>query len=177
MFIQNRRIIHINAAHFAVAMEQAEDPSLKRRPVVVAPAGIARALVFDMSNEAFKEGVRKGMLLSRAHHRCPGAIVLPPNHGLYALGMRELLKQALTITPLVEKGKGEGHLFMDVTCSSSLFGPARDMAWRLHRAIKTELSRLDPFDPENVAPAKAFLRDTRQYQRAYAPFSQAVKNS
>ncbi|MGD0094411.1 MAG: hypothetical protein ABSE73_31270, partial [Planctomycetota bacterium] len=61
-----RSIIHLNVADFAVAVERILDSRLRGRPVLIAPAGLARAAVYDMSEEAYRAGVRKGMDLARA---------------------------------------------------------------------------------------------------------------
>ena len=55
-----RSIIHLNVADFAVAVERAVDGRLRDRPVIIAPAGAARAAVYDMSEEAYRSGIRKG---------------------------------------------------------------------------------------------------------------------
>jgi len=61
-----RDVIHLNIADFAVAVEKVCDSSLRNTPVVIATADSPRAAVFDMSDDAYRDGVRKGMLLSVA---------------------------------------------------------------------------------------------------------------
>ena len=146
-----RSIIHLNVADFAVAVERAVDPRLNQRPVVIAPEGAARAAVYDMSNEAYLAGIRKGMALRRAVRRCKDARILPPHPDRYEQAMRDVLKRALPYSPLIETGQDDGHLFMDATGTGRLFGPPRDVAWRLRRQIKSELG-LDPI--WSVAPNK-----------------------
>ena len=63
--IADRSIIHLNIADFAVAVERLIDGRLKHRPVIIASEGTARATVYDMSEEAYRCGVRKGMRLRR----------------------------------------------------------------------------------------------------------------
>ena len=53
-------------ADFAVAVERVVDRRLQGRPLIIAPEGSARAVVYDMSEEAYQQGVRKGMALRRA---------------------------------------------------------------------------------------------------------------
>jgi DNA polymerase-4 len=137
-----RAIIHFNVADFAVAVERVLDSCLQSRPLIVAPAGAARALVYDMSEEAYREGVRKGMPLRLAVKRCREAAVLPPRPEHYRRAMAASLKAVSAFSPLVEES-GEGHLFLDATGISRLFGPPRDLAWRLRKKIRSEL-RLDP---------------------------------
>lgn len=135
-----RSIIHINVADFAVAVERVLDRRLDDRPVIIAPQRAARAVVYDMSEEAFQAGVRKHMPLSRALRRCRDARVLPPRPARYGQAMARMLKSALPCSPLIEPGDGDGHLFVDVTGSSRLLGPPVDVAWRLGRRIRQDLS-------------------------------------
>ncbi|MGD9179963.1 MAG: hypothetical protein PVG15_00695 [Desulfobacterales bacterium] len=147
----NRSIIHLNVADFAVAVERAVDHRLNERPVIIAPEGAARAAVYDMSNEAYMTGIRKGMALRRAVRLCRDVQILPPHPDRYELAMRDVLKRALPYSPLIETGEDDGHLFMDATGTSRLFGPPMDVAWRLRNQIKTDLG-LDPI--WSVAPNK-----------------------
>ena len=147
----NRSIIHLNVADFAVAVERAVDQRLHERPVIIAPEGAVRAAVYDMSNEAYTAGIRKGMALQRAVRLCQDVRILPPHPHRYEQAMRDVLKRALPYSPLIETGEDDGHLFMDATGTGRLFGPPRDVAWQLRRQIKTDLG-LDPI--WSVAPNK-----------------------
>ena len=147
----DRSIIHLNIADFAVAVERAVDCRLRNRPVIIAPEGAVRAAVYDMSQEAYLSGIRKGMALRRATRLCKDVRILPPHPDRYEHTMRALLKQALPYSPLIESGETDGHLFVDVTGSARLFGPPMDVAWRLRRQVKKDLG-LDPI--WSVAPNK-----------------------
>jgi DNA polymerase IV len=139
----DRNIIHINVADFAVAVERRLDRRLARRPVIIAPAGAPRATVYDMSEEAYRAGVRKGMPLSRAMRLERGLVVRPPQPARYEQAMTDLLRQALPYSPLIERGERDGHLFVDITGTSRLFGPPEDVAWRIRRRTREALG-LDP---------------------------------
>ena len=147
----DRSIIHLNVADFAVAVERVVNSGLKGRPVIVAPGGSARSVVYDMSEEAYQCGVHKHMPLRAARRLCRDAFVLPPRPDRYERAMRALFKQALPYSPLVEAGDVDGHLFIDITGTSRLFGPPVDVAWRLRRRVKTDLG-LDPI--WSLAPNK-----------------------
>ena len=149
--VRDRSIIHLNIADFAVAVERAVDCRLRDRPVIIAPGGAARAAVYDMSEEAYRSGIRKGMALRRAARLCRDARILAPHPDRYEHAMRALLKQALPFSPLIENGETDGHLFVDVTGTGRLFGPPMDVAWRLRRQVKKDLG-LDPI--WSVAPNK-----------------------
>jgi DNA polymerase IV len=147
----DRAVIHLNVADFAVAVERVVDSRLKNRPVIIAPEGAARSAVYDMSNEAFLAGVRKGMALRRALRICKDAFVIPPHQDRYERAMKAFFKHTLPYSPLIETGEGDGHIFMDVTASRRLFGPPMDVAWRLRNKIRKDLG-LDPI--WSVAPNK-----------------------
>ena len=138
-----RSIIHLNVADFAVAVERRIAPRLQHRPVIIAPYGSSRAVVFDMSDEAYQAGVRKGMLFAAGQTPVRDAVILLPRPDRYRQAMADLFEQAAACSPLVEPGRADGHLFVDVTGTSRLFGPAVDVAFRLRRRIKAHLE-LDP---------------------------------
>lgn len=139
----NRSIIHLNIADFAVAVERVVDVRLKGRPVIIAAPGVSRAIVYDMSEEAYQAGVRKRMALRQALRMCRDARILPPHPDHYQRAMTAFLKHAFPYSPLIEAGEGDGHLFIDSTGTARLFGSPADVAWRIRKAVKADLS----FDP------------------------------
>ena len=141
--MRERSIIHINVANFAVAVERLVDCRLRGRPVIIAPGGAARAAVYDMSEESYQSGVRKGMTLERALGRCRDAVVMPPCPARYERAMTRLVKHAMPYSPLIEMTDHNGHLFVDATRTGRLFGPPPDVAWRIRKAVRTDMG----FDP------------------------------
>jgi len=139
----NRSIIHLNIADFAVAVETSIQPSLKGCPVVIAPLGVTRSLVYDMSDKAYQDGIRKKMPLSRAKQINKKIKILAPNFNRYELVMKNLLKEALAYTPLIESGMSDGHIFLDVTGSKRLLGPPADIAFKLKKVFNKKFN-LDP---------------------------------
>lgn len=143
MSMRDRSIIHLNVTDFAVAVERVCDNSLANVPLIVAPSHAARGVVYDMSEEAYQDGVEKGMSLSLARRYCPAARVLDPRILLYRKAMTAIVKEVASYTPLVEQGEEDGHLFMDVTGTHRLHGPPPDIAWRLRKRVIKSLG-LDP---------------------------------
>ncbi|MDX9833886.1 MAG: hypothetical protein RBT36_01570 [Desulfobulbus sp.] len=137
-----RVVIHLNIADFPVAVERLLDSTLRARPLLIAEPA-ARAVVYDMSDEAYADGVRKGMPLALARRRCPAAFVLSPRPEQYRRALGRCLEHALRYTPLVEPANGHGHLYLDVTGTSRLFGSPPDIGWRLRDTLRRDLG-LDP---------------------------------
>jgi len=137
--LRERAVLHFNVADFAVAVEQVNDSSLRGRPLIIAPLQAARAVVYDMSEEAFGEGVRKGMPLRQATRICRGASLLAPRVPLYQKAMQAFFKELQSYSPLIECGQADGHFFVDVTGTHRLYGPAPDVGWRVRRHARSSL--------------------------------------
>jgi DNA polymerase IV len=139
-----RSILHFNVADFAVAVERIEDTTLRQKPLIIGGCeGGNRAVVYDMSDEAFKCGVQKGMKLFRARRMCRDATVLAPRPLKYQRAMQTLLQEVKRYSPLIEHGTLDGHMFVDVTGTHRLFGPAPDVGWRVRKNIRGSVG-LDP---------------------------------
>jgi DNA polymerase-4 len=134
----DREIIYLTVTEFPVAVEQVVHPELRGRPVVVAPLGTARSIVTALSVEAWRAGIRKGMILSRAMRYCRNAVVLPPNEALYLRASRAIFKILEIYSPVIEPS-GHGHAYLDITGTRRLWGPPRDAAWRAQKEIRQQL--------------------------------------
>ena len=128
-----RSIIHLNIADFAAAVETNEAPGLGGYPIIIAPTGSPRAVVYDMSDQAYREGIRKGMPLARVRRINRTIKIIPPRFNRYERVMKDIFKQSLAYTPAIESGHWDGHLFLDVSGSNRLFGPPADLASRLKK--------------------------------------------
>jgi DNA polymerase IV len=138
-----RAILHLNITNFAASVEQALEPALRGRPVVITPPGQVRPLVYDMSHEAYLAGVRKGMPVKQACKVSRDLVFPRFRPECYLKAMKSIYKAALAYSPRVEASSGDGHLFMDLTGTHRLFGPAPDVAWRLRKELRRDLT-LDP---------------------------------
>lgn len=134
-----RSVLHFNVADFAVAVERIEESSLKEKPLIVAPLQASRGLVFDMSEEAYSDGVRKGMPIQQAVRRCKNAVLRAPRPQLYQKAMGAFFKELQGYSPLIESGQTDGHFFVDVTGTHRLYGPAPDVGWRVRRDVRKQL--------------------------------------
>jgi len=135
--VSSGRVLHINAVGLMAELEESLEPSLRRRPFVVANERLSRAVVLDVSALAHREGARPGMSLAAARALLPGLVATPPRAELYRDAEDRLWRLALELTPLVERA-GRGHLFADLTGTGRLYGPPDDAAQRLRSRILAE---------------------------------------
>jgi len=130
-------VLHVNAVGLMAAIEENLDRGLKARPFVVAREGAVRAVVLDLSPEAHREGVRRGMMLSLAVHRVPGLVVKQPRPELYRAADETMWRIGMSFSPLVEKA-GRGHLFIDLAGTSRINGPPEDATQKIRLRVMEE---------------------------------------
>ncbi len=138
-----REIVFLKIPAFPIALERARDPSLRGRPVAVCQAGAGgQGLLQAVSAEARREGLFKGMPRRKALERCPGLRVVRPDPALYRRAAGALFGLLSNYSPLVEPAR-PGALFLDLTGTRRLFGPARDLAWKIRGEVLGRLG-LEP---------------------------------
>ena len=136
----DRVILHSDMNSFYASVEQAENPSLRGKPVVVAgKEELRHGIVLTKSIEAKKYGIQTAEALWQARAKCPDLIVLPPHYKLY----RRYSEMARAIyyqyTDLVEPF-GLDECWLDVTGSLALHGgDVLVVAREISERIKAEL--------------------------------------
>ncbi|AEF82390.1 DNA polymerase Y family protein [Leadbettera azotonutricia] len=135
----SRAVCHLNIIGFRAAVAAQRDTSLRGQPFVIAGATGGRALVLDLSPEAMKEGISPGMALGVAERRVRDLTVLAPDPPAYLTMNRELEKIAALYAPVYENDQF-GNLYLDLTGTAGLFGPAADCASRILREMLEQVS-------------------------------------
>jgi DNA polymerase-4 len=133
-----RIVLFVDPPAFCTTVEELAAPSLRTRPIVVAPPGADRAVVLALSAEARRAGITRGMPVRQARKLCPDLVLLPPNPTLYARASRALHQILRIYAPVIEP-RGYGHAFLDLTGTGRLFGPAIDVAARVRREARERL--------------------------------------
>ena len=133
-----RKILHVDMDAFYASVEQRDDPSLLGKPVVVGGRPNSRGVVSAASYEARKFGIHSALPLAEAFRRCPHAVFLPVNIQKYREVSKQIRQIFLTYTPMVEPLSLD-EAFLDVTGSTSLFGPEDEIALMIKQRIQQEL--------------------------------------
>jgi len=139
---QESAIVHINVTGFASSVAIARDRSLREQVFVVAEPRAGRAVLLDVSPRALEEGLAPGMALSEAVRRVRNLQILAPDVRAMKRASEELCNTVKPFAPLVEQVPG-GHLYLDLTGTTRLFGPPADVAIRIRRTIIDAIN-LDP---------------------------------
>ncbi|WP_447859662.1 DNA polymerase Y family protein [Nitrospira calida] len=137
----DRQIVCFAIPSFELALVRLTDPTLRTRPLALAPLATPRALLHDVSPEAEREGLQAGMPVELARRVCPSLQVIAPDPHRVRLGHQRLLAIIARYAPVWELAR-PGTVLMDVTGTSRLFGPACDVAARVQRELYAR-DRLD----------------------------------
>ena len=102
-------IVHFDADAFFASVEQAADPRLRGKPIVV--GGLHRGIVASASYEARQYGIYTPMPVTRARRQCPRLVVVPPRFELYEQFSANIFGLIESVTPLFEQQSiDEGYL-------------------------------------------------------------------
>ena len=109
-----RRILHIDLDAFYVSVEQASNPDLRGKPVVVGGNPDGRGVVASASYEARSYGVRSAMPLKTARRLCPQTIFLRADFPRYRQASQKFMNILAELTPEIEP-VGLDEAYLDIT--------------------------------------------------------------
>ncbi len=133
-----RRIMHIDLDAFFVSVEQAQNPQLKGKPVVVGGRPDRRGVVASASYEARRFGLHAGMPLTSAYRLCPQAIFIEGSFAKYRDASQQFMAILADFTPFLEP-IGLEEAYLDVTGFESLHGTINQMAQAIKQRIREEM--------------------------------------
>ena len=130
--------LHIDMDAFYASVEQALDPSLKNKPVIVGGRD-GKGVVTSASYEARKFGIHSAMPGFQANKLCPHGIFLPNRHHVYSEYSHKVFAILRQYSPEVQAiSIDEG--VVDLTGTEKLLGPPLQTADRIIRRIEQELA-------------------------------------
>jgi DNA polymerase-4 len=125
-------VAHLDLDAFYAAVEELEDPSLRRVPLVVGGDPNGRGVVSTANYVARRYGIRSAMPCAEARRRCPEAVFVRPRMSVYREYSRAVWDVVGGVVAQVERtGLDEGYLdFGDD------FGRARVLADAVQTAVR-----------------------------------------
>jgi DNA polymerase-4 len=123
---------------FFVSVEQAINPKLKGKPVIVGGDPERRGVVASASYEARPFGIHAGMPSSRARRLCPQAIFTRANFPRYRDASNRFMEILADFSPNIEP-LGLDEAYLDVTGCEEPYGSPRKLARAIKERIHKEL--------------------------------------
>ncbi len=127
-----RWIMHVDMDAFYASIEQADNPDLRGKPVIV--AGGPKSVVSAASYEARRFGVHSAMPTATARRLCPGGVFVPVRMERYKELSRRVQEALRRFSPRVEQASVD-EAYLDATGLERLFGPVENMAFELKKAV------------------------------------------
>jgi DNA polymerase IV len=132
-----RQILHVDLDAFFVAVEQARDPTLAGKAVIVGGDPGGRGVVATASYQARALGVHSAMPLRTATRLAPNAVYLRGNYKEYQRVSQAFHAILADYTPLVESG-GLDEAYLDITGCEAVAGTPEQAAETIRRRIRAE---------------------------------------
>ncbi|MBA2462350.1 MAG: DNA polymerase IV [Actinobacteria bacterium] len=155
MPVPARSIIgHLDLDAFFAAVEELEQPELRRKPLVVGGDPHGRGVVSTANYVARRFGIRSAMSCAEALRRCPEAIFVRPRHTLYREYSQAVWAAVREVVPTVERtGLDEGYL--DFAGLADEFVRARVVAEAVQTSVRAATSLTCSL---GVAPTKVVAK-------------------
>ena len=137
----DRVILHCDCNAFFASVETLLNPALASVPMAVAGDPENRHGIILAKNELAKRcGVATAETINEAKRKCPGLVLVPPHHDLYAEVSRRVNVVYLNYTDLVDPF-GIDESFLDLTGSMHLFPgkTPRDLADEIRARVRREI--------------------------------------
>jgi DNA polymerase-4 len=106
--------------NFAVQVEVKDNNALSGKPIIIGGFPYQLKAVHDASEEAMRQGVKRGMSLRQAYALCPQAIFLPLAEDKYNDAFTHVLNFLAKYTPVVAVG-AETCALLDITLERDEF--------------------------------------------------------
>src|SRR6266481_5391466 len=104
-------VAHLDLDAFFAAVEELENPALRRVPLIVGGDPRGRGVVATANYVARGFGIHSAMSAAEARRRCPQAVFVRARHALYREYSQQVWETVRGIVPTVEQtGIDEGYL-------------------------------------------------------------------
>ncbi|MCL0097140.1 DNA polymerase IV [Dehalococcoidia bacterium] len=133
-----RTIMHIDLDAFFVSVEQALNPELQGKPVVVGGSADKRGVVACASYEARAFGLHAGMPLTTASRLCPQATFIEGSFPKYRDASQRFMAILADFSPSLEPVSLD-EVYLDATGFESIYGSIWQMAVAIKQRIRDEL--------------------------------------
>ena len=154
-----KRILHLDMDAFFASVEQADNPELRGKPVII--GGQDRGVVSTCSYEARVFGVHSAMPSAEARRLCPQGVFMHGHMHRYKEVSQQIMAVLQDFSPLVEQASVD-EAYLDVTGTERLFGPPEQLAAAIKQAISARTGLTCSI---GMAPVKFLAKIASDYRK------------
>ncbi len=134
----DKAILHLDMDAFFASIEQAIDPRLAGRPLIVGSREDKnRTVVAAASYEAKAYGIESGMSCKEAFRLCPDAEFVPADSSKYLYVSEKIFELLKDFSPQVERASVD-EFYLDITGCERIFGSYENIGLLIKERIKRE---------------------------------------
>ncbi|MBU1087208.1 MAG: DNA polymerase IV [Candidatus Omnitrophica bacterium] len=134
------KILHIDMDAFFASVEQAYNPRLKGKPLIVGGrADKQRTVVCAASYEAKALGIDSGMSTQQALRICPDAEFVSADSAKYLYVSNQIAGMLKNYSPRIEQASVD-EFYLDITGLDKMFGSYLDLGMRIKQEIVRRFS-------------------------------------
>ena len=138
--MRDRVVLYSDLNNFFASVETILHPEFKGKPLIVCGDPKKRlGVVLAKNEEAKKYGIKTAETVVEAVRKCPHVVACAPHHGEYVRFSRKVREIYERYTDLVEECSID-ECALDVTASVAAFGSGVEIAEKIRKAVKEELS-------------------------------------
>lgn len=134
----NKVILHLDMDAFFASIEQAIDPRLAGRPLIVGSReNRNRTVVAAASYEAKAYGIESGMSCKEAFRLCPDAEFVPADSSKYLYVSEKIFELLKNFSPQVERSSVD-EFYLDITGCERIFTSYENIGLLIKEKVKAE---------------------------------------
>ena len=134
---EQRYIALVDLDAFYASVEEAEDPALAGKPLLIGGSPTSRGVVATASYAARKFGCRSAMPMSQAVRHCPDAVVMRPRFNLYRTYSERVMEILRRESETVQQMSVD-EAYVDLTPVAGSMGEAASIARRMQGRIRVD---------------------------------------
>lgn len=130
-------IVHINIPFFLSSVESLCDNSLKGKPFIIASSESIYSPILDISDTAYKIGIRQSMNVGEAKEIEKNIILIKPDYRKYTKALSIIRHILSKFTPIYEL-LPSSETYMDIKGTQRVFGTPEDLSLKVFREIYSQ---------------------------------------
>jgi len=134
-----QNLVHLNAIGFQSTIAVFFDRSLSGRPFIIPGRTGGQVVAADVSPAALRGGIVRGMTLSHAQRLVKDLIIAEPNP-LKRAEVNKCINDVISRYAPAWQNDGAGNIFLDITGTRRIFGPALDCVCHIQNEIMDKVN-------------------------------------